>query len=202
MTLVQLCLPAWLFAFGSPGRVVHDWLSTRFLARVSDDARGRLPCTGTNLASGGVITALHCVGDGPAFVLRSGERVLLRMPLVDSREPDDVAIVQLPHDIAPAEHALELASAADFESLSTRELWVAAFSRGITRAYLVDANARYVTVIAPQAVLCYGDSGAPLLVWSGDQWKILGTLDIGDRDCRAAGENRFVRSDHAPTLPR
>jgi len=74
-------------------------------------------------------------------------------------------------------------------------LFVVTRSRGVSRAEFVSNDATFVTVTAPEAELCYGDSGSPLVIEQGGHFRVLGVLNIGAADCSPNGHNRFARLD-------
>lgn len=68
--------------------------------------------------------------------------------------------------------------------------------RAFVTQTITGLTAKYVNVGAVGRGACFGDSGGPLLVSSGDrELRVAGVLHAGDPDCR--GQDQYTRVDAA-----
>lgn len=167
-------------------------------------------CTGTYVAANTILTAAHCLenitcdnlsvkNSGGSQTIRASE-CIMHPNYGEETFPaqiNDVAIIKLPNDfdgITPAKVNIESAAVGDDAAFAgygrneNDDAKLRATFNQISEVLTEAISTFYVRGDDNEGTTCSGDSGGPLFVFSGGEWKTQGTLSDGSaNDCALAG---------------
>lgn len=174
----------------------HFWRNVVVLRPAAAELSEAGLCSGVHLSPRIVLTAAHCLADGPLVV--SGEDV----EAMSSHPTLDLGLVLLPERSCPSSRALGVPVAWETPPLNA-EVLLAGFglAEDETTGALLVVQEPVFSIDEPflrvhgegKSGACYGDSGGPLLSNENGP-RLIGILSAGEASCRGLDEYVLVSS--------